>query len=60
MKSCAAFVDLMIAEAKTFDIENSALLDRYADSLFYLLLTDHVLEKIGFFGARMGLLVTPN
>ena len=50
-KDSAVLVDLMISEAKSSDLNNSALLDRYADCLFYLLLRDHLSEENGLFAA---------
>ena len=50
-KDSAVLINLMISEAKTSDINNSALLDRYADCLFYLLLRDHLPEETGLFAA---------
>ncbi len=44
-------IDLMMSEAKRADLINSALLDRYADCLFYLLVRDHMSEKEGLFAA---------
>jgi len=44
-------IDLMMAEAKNSGQSNTALLDRYADCLFYLLLRDHLPDDQGLFAA---------
>ena len=50
-KDSGTLINLLIAEAKRADQNNNALLDRFADCLFYLLLRDHAPKEEGLFAA---------
>ena len=47
----AVLINLMMSEARASKVNDSALLDRYADCLFYLLLRDHMTKNKGLFAA---------
>ena len=50
-KDSGVLINLLITEAKRAEQNNNALLDRFADCLFYLLLRDHCSKEDGLFAA---------
>ena len=49
----SAIVDLLISEAKRANESSNALLDRFADCLFFLMLRDHHQQDDGLFAALL-------